>query len=273
MKTINSINTISLHYARLTDFPYGSRGEQRDFLVDTEFEKTLKAAFKETFENCSFGIPEIVTTAGIFVNKPGQHGNGRAFDLDAIFWQNHSLITLNFVHQKELYLGIESFFRKHFGLVLNHFYPNHKDHWHLDNSVPVDYNEYSNSETLYVQLVLKHIYKKEVLIDGIWGRQTRGFVKEVFDRLGINTPITTKKNYLKFLDLTGKIAFKLSEEYVTPPQLIDNLVDIIEDLPLQNRNLVQEALNSFIDHDETLKWLNTFNDKSKLDSIIDNVIV
>ena len=274
MKTINSINNIPLHYARLTNHPYGTRGKQLNFSVDESFLTVLEAAFKEVFDNCPLGIPEVITCGGIFVNKPGQHGHGSAFDLDAIFWHNQSLVTLNFVHQKQLYLGIESFLRKHFGIVLNFFYPNHKDHWHIDISVPVDFNETSKSETLYVQLVLKYIYAEEVLIDGIWGNQTRMAVNNVFSKLQIETPITTKNNYLKFLDITGKIAFKLFEKTTTPIQLIDNLTDVIESLPLQNRNMVQEALNSFLNHNETSQWLNGFGSTihDDLDSIIANVL-
>ncbi len=154
MKTTNNINGIALHYARLADHPYGTKGLQRNFTVDETFLPVLKTAFREVFDNCPLGVPDIITTAGIFVNKPGQHGHGRALDLDAIFWGGASLVTLNFIHQKELYLGIESYLRRHFGLVLNHFYPDHKDHWHIDISVPVDFNEDSQSETLYLQMVL-----------------------------------------------------------------------------------------------------------------------
>lgn len=274
MKTINNINNIPLHYARLTNHPYGTRGVQRDFSVDEDFLKTVEAAFKEVFDHCPFGMPEVITTAGIFVNKPGQHGMGKAIDLDAIFWQDESLITLNFTHQKELYLGIESFLRKHFGIVLNHFYPNHEDHWHIDSSVPVDYNETATSETLYVQLVLKFIYGKEILVDGRWGVQTRGVVNEVFARLSINTPITTKANYLQFLDVTGKIAFKLCEKKNSPLKLLDNLAEVIEELPVQNRNRVQQALNTFLDHDGTSSWLNDFDSDTPgdLDDIINTLI-
>lgn len=272
MKKINSINNIPLHYARLTNHPYGTRGEQRDFLIEPSFFKVLEDAFEEVFIHCPLGKPEVITTAGIFVNKPGQHGHGKAFDLDAIFWSNETLVTLNFVHQKELYLGIESFLRKHFGIVLNYFYPNHKDHWHLDTSVSVDYNENSKSETLYVQLVLKHIYGEDVLIDGLLGPQTSGAVKRIFNKLGINTPITTKVNYLKFLDFTGKIAFKLCENKNSPLHLLENLSEVIEEAPTQNRLVIREALNSFLDHDETGSWLNNFTeDHDDLDTIIHTI--
>lgn len=272
MKTINQIHGIPLHYARLTNHPYGTRGEQRNFAIEERFLDTLKEALQEVFEHCPLGIPEVITTAGIFVDKPGQHGHGKAFDLDAIFWRDETLVTTNFIHQKELYLGIESFLRKHFGIVLNYYYPNHKDHWHVDTSVPVDYNETSKSETLYLQLVLKYIYKEEILVDGVWGRQTSGVVKEVFERLGINTPITTKVNYVKFLDITGKIAFKLYKENTSPKHLLSNLTEVIEDLPQQNRIVVREALNSFLDHEETATWLGNFEETHNLGTIIEEVI-
>jgi len=271
MKTINQINDIPLHYARLTNHPYGTRGEQRNFLIEESFLGVLENAFQEVFNNCPLGIPEVITTAGIFVDKPGQHGHGKAFDIDAVFWSNETLVTANFIHQKELYLGIESFLRKHFGIVLNYYYPNHKDHWHVDISVPVDYNETSKSETLYLQLVLKYIYKEEILVDGIWGRQTSGVVKEVFEKLGINTPITTKANYVKFLDITGKIAFKLYEENTSPKHLLSNLTEVVENLPQQNRIVVREALNSFLDHEETATWLGDFEENHNLDAIIEEI--
>src|SRR5690554_761466 len=114
MKSINSINGIPLHYARLTSHPYGTIGEQRNFMIENKFLKVLENAFDEVFTLCPLGPPKAITTAGIFVAKSGQHGHGQAFDLDAIFWKDKTLVTLNFVHQKLLYLGIESILRKHF---------------------------------------------------------------------------------------------------------------------------------------------------------------
>ncbi|MFD2917907.1 hypothetical protein [Psychroserpens luteus] len=272
MKAINSINNIPLHYARLVNHPYGTLGEQRNFSIDSNFHEVLKDAFDEVFANCPLGKPEVVTTAGIFVNKPGQHGHGTAFDLDAVFWKDKTLITTNFIHQKELYLGIESFLRKHFGIVLNYYYRGHEDHWHLDTSVSVDYNESSKSETLYLQMVLKYIYGKPVIIDGLSGPQTRNYTNEVFNRLNINTPITTKANYLKFLDITGKVAFKLSEEKTTPLQLLENLETVINQLPAANKHVVKGAFNTFVDNDETATWLNSVTNHHDLDSVIDHVL-
>ncbi|WP_296382879.1 hypothetical protein [Winogradskyella sp.] len=273
MKTVDAINGIDMHYARTTDHPYGSKGVKTKFKVDDDFLKKLKVAFREVFNHCPLGKPECIATAGIFVNKPGQHGVGKAFDLDAIFWKDHTLITLDFVHQKALYLGVESFLRKHFGIVLNHFYDNHEDHWHIGTSTNVDYHEAAQSETFYLQMALKYIYDKPIIIDGVSGPQTRSFTKNVFNRLNIKTPITTKVNYLEFLDITGKIAFKLSEEKVSPLVLIENLESVIENLPTANKHKVSEALNTFLIHNDTSNWLSSVSTEHDLDAVIDSVII
>ena len=121
-------------------------------------------------------------------------------------------------------------------------------------------------------MVLKYIYGKPVIIDGVSGPQTRAFTKAVFDRLNIATPITTKANYLKFLDATGKIAFKLSEEKVTPLQLLENLESVVDNLATADKHLVSQALNSFLLHTETSTWLNGITDNHDLDSVIDSVL-
>ncbi len=41
MKEINNINEIPLHYARLTNHPYGTKGEQRDSDIDDVIERMI----------------------------------------------------------------------------------------------------------------------------------------------------------------------------------------------------------------------------------------
>jgi len=45
---------------------------------------------------------------------------------------------------------------------------------------------------------------------------------------------------------------------VIPLNLFDNLNEVIADLPVQNRQKVQEALNTFSDDDRTSEWLLSF---------------
>ena len=36
----------------------------------------------------ALGQAQVITSAGAYTNKPGQHGQGRALDIDGIFWSN-----------------------------------------------------------------------------------------------------------------------------------------------------------------------------------------
>jgi len=272
MKTIKQINNIPLHYARTPQHPYGSIGRQRNFQIDKNFNQQLKACFKEAFKFCPLGKPEVITCAGIYVNKTGQHGRGAAFDLDAIFWKDYHLITKNFTQDAILYLGMESFFRKHFGIVLNHFYDtSHKDHWHIDNSNSLSFHKKSKSKTLYVQLVLEHIYDNPVRVDGIWGPQTAKAVNETFNLLGITGSITVKKHWLSFLDLTGKVAFQLFKPQKTPLVLFNNLYAVVNDLTIPEMNAIKESLNEFRNHPDTDAWLSQYSLQQDIEAIIDKV--
>jgi len=270
--SINQINGIPLHYARTTQHPYGSIGKQQDFLVEEDFHRELEKCFGELFLHCPLGEPKVLTCAGIFVNKSGQHGHAKAFDLDAIFWEDYSLIAKNFTQDAILYLGLESFYRKYFGVVLNHFYnASHEDHWHLDNSFSLSFDKQSRSKTLYVQLVLKHIYDKHVLVDGIWGPQTAQSVDDTFRLLGIDGSITIQRHWFKFLDLTGKVAFRLFEQNKTPLALINNVYAAIQDLAIPERYTLLESLNSFRFHPATDAWLGQYSLEQDIEAVIDEV--
>ncbi len=272
MTTINQINGIPLHYARTPQHPYGTIGRQRNFSIEDTFHEALKACFTELFETCPLGIPNAITCAGIQVNKPGQHGQGRAFDLDAIFWEDYTLITRNFHQDKILYLGIESYLRKHFGIVLNYFYNNdHKDHWHVDNSHRLPFNTNSRSKVLYLQLTLNYIYDIPILIDGFWGPQTAGAVAEVFHLLDIEGEISTAEHWMEYLDMTGRVAFQLFEQEKTPLTLMNNLFAMLNTTNFSDKNRLLESLNSFRYHEKTENWLDSFSTEKNLPKVIEKV--
>ena len=79
------------------------------------FLKIVKSVvFIELWRVCPLGRAEVVTSAGAYVNKPGSHGQGRGFDLDAIFWADKNFITLHYPQDRRFYLGVEAILRKHF---------------------------------------------------------------------------------------------------------------------------------------------------------------
>ncbi len=275
MKRINSIAGIALHYARETQYPYGSKGRPASFLVLDDFFETLETCFEELNAYSPLGTAEIMTTAGIYVNKPGsEHRTGAAFDLDALFWKDYHLISRNFHQDYELYLGIESIIRKHFGVVLNYFYNDkHKDHWHIDSGTSVNFTTSSKSKVIYVQLVATYSYGLPVLVDGIWGNQTAGAVKEMFVLLDLTGKITSKRTWMSFLDKTAKVSFALFEQSKNPSRLLDDLYATLLDVNVHSndRAAVLQALNNFRNHQATDKWLSKFGDPQSLEAIIKGV--
>jgi len=273
LKKTNKINGSALHYARTSAHPYGTRGVKTNFWLEAKFLKQLEAAFRETFRNCPLGKPEVITTAGAFVNKPGSHGRGTAFDFDGAFWKNYTLVATSFPTDFELYLGIESYLRRHFGIVLNYKYNRaHEDHWHIDNSVTVNFSTRSRSKVLYLQMTLAHIYNLEVVMDGLWGPQTRAAHKLMAAKIRIPAG-TNKTAWLKYLEVTGKICFHLFEQNKTPIRLLENVYETIEVQGGFGRRAVVEALNSFRLHPATNAWLADLeDDKTRLAKAIKAVV-
>ncbi|MEM6771297.1 MAG: extensin family protein [Bacteroidota bacterium] len=273
LKKVNSVSGIPLHYARTTAHPYGTRGVRTTFRMTKDFYATLKACFDETFAACPLGKPEVMTSAGAFVDKPGSHGRGEAFDIDGLFWSDYSMMTLNFPTNVELYLGIESFLRRHFGIVLNYEYNRaHEDHWHIDTSVSTSYSKRSRSKTLYLQLTLKHIYGQNVVIDGIYGPQTRGAYNRIMEQLGQPEGMR-KAEWLNYLKLTGHVAFRLFEEKTSPRNLFANAYEIAGQQTGVAARRLMEALNTFRDHPETTAWLGEMKtDEEILAEVIREVV-
>jgi len=272
MKTINSISGIQLNYARESQNPYGSIGRPASFQIEEYFYTELADCINDVFEECPLGKPKIITCAGIYVDKPNSHHrHGKAFDLDACFWDDYNLITKNFFHDYELYLGIESLLRKHFGIVLSYFYNNaHKDHFHVDNSATTSFNTSQRSKVLYVQLVLNYIYKHHVEIDGSWGPQTNSAVSEVFGLLGLEGRITSKRTWMSFLTKTGRLAFAQFDKNKNPRRLLNDIYAVLLDtqIDVPERISILNALNNFKNHSETENWLADFTHNHNLDDLI-----
>lgn len=262
MRVITQINGIALHYARSNQFPYGSRGIPAEFSINERLYETLQSCFAEMFDACPLGPPEIITSAGIFVDKPNSyHRFGRAFDFDACFWGNYNFITRNFLSDPALYIAMESYLRRHFGIVLNYYFNRaHEDHWHIDNSAGLGFSTRQRSKILYLQMALSYIYKEFVVIDGIWGPQTAGATQLTLARLGLDQDLTFDTTWLEFLRLTGQEAFRQFTIERNPKYLLDSLYATILDVEINNddRQSIVNALNNFRQHQATANWLSNF---------------
>lgn len=144
-------------------FPYGKRvdldmlEEQYRFYCLKSFQTKLERCFAELWTVCPLGKAEQILSAGTWVAKPLYHGKGRAFDLDGICWSSRMFVALNYPTEKRFYLAIEAVLRKHFGIVLNYYYPGHKDHFHIDDGDAPGFSPEAQSECYFVQLALTHV--------------------------------------------------------------------------------------------------------------------
>ena len=212
----NSFTTLDggvpVHYDRLpSPFHYGSRGREHTFHCETDFESLLDAAFRDVWLYTGLGQAEVITSAGAYVNKPGQHGIGRALDIDGIFWPNKTFVTLHAGWQgqdRKFYFGIEAVLRRHFGVVLDYEYnSDHRDHFHVDHSQSLAFRTTSRSKVGSLQGMLNHIWGKNVDEDRIWGPQTAGAVDEVLEVAGLPGPITNQGQWLLLMKKTAEEAF------------------------------------------------------------------
>jgi hypothetical protein len=261
MKTFSDINGIPIHYARLPNYPYGSRGKSYTFKCHQNLIPKLEAVFSDIEEK--YGRPEIITSAGAYVNKSGEHGKGMAFDLDGIFWSDREFVTKHDGYGRRnitLYVVIDAIFRKQFGVVLNFDYnAAHRDHFHVDSSVDTGLTSGSRSKILFLQRSLREIWGKDIQIDGKYGVTTQIAHKEV---------IGMSSSWLDYLGATIKKGVT-GVTPVDPPQEPDTPLTrlrkvygaIYEELgDTSLRPAVEAPLNEFANHIETQAWLDRYRD-------------
>src|SRR5207247_6704118 len=116
---------------------YAARGKPEKCYSLAPFETELDDCFQALWHICPLGQAEVIASGGAWVEKPGFHGQGRAFDLDGIFWAGKGFVTLHDGFQggdQVFYYAVEAIVRRHFGTVLDYNYDiDHRDHLHLDD--------------------------------------------------------------------------------------------------------------------------------------------
>lgn len=143
----------------------------------------------------SAGYPDIefVTSAGAYVNKPGQHGAGTAFDFDEVKWLDRWSRPINQDHAsgeiqlRRRYLALDAVVRRHFRFSLDGWYDAaHRDHIHGDfGGLPTVCQTGSRSDTVFVQASMNNFMGSGMAVDGQWGPITDGAFQESIDILGV----------------------------------------------------------------------------------------
>jgi hypothetical protein len=202
-----TLNGITVLYDRMPG-DYGERGIPLNFYATREIEHRLDACFAELQEVCPLGRPDLILSAGAWVEKPGYHGNGEAFDLDAIHWDDKKFVCDEFPSDSRFYLGVDAVLRKHIPTVLNYYYNDlHHDHLHVDMGGEMGFTR-ARSEVLFLQAALTHVLGIPVgRIDGDWGPNTAGGTERALTELGIGGSINDEAVWMEFLTAVSRRAF------------------------------------------------------------------
>ncbi len=113
--------------------------------------------------------PAYILTGGLLVNKPGEHGAGRAADIDGLWWSDtDKFLATDAPSDWWRYLRIEASLRKAFGTVLNYDYnAGHRDHWHCDLGGSTAWRA-ADSQTLFARRALNEIWGESLPISRGW---------------------------------------------------------------------------------------------------------
>ena len=239
----NNLDGVPLHYWRWTDGTAGQRTAHRTFASTGPFHQRL-LVWRRDLDDLArrfgglTGMDRIVT-AGTFVDKPGQHGLGQAFDLDQVRWANGAITPYWREHASgdrrvvRRYLALDAVCRRHFRWVLNgHYNAAHADHLHLDfGGGPVGLDRTSRSETVFVQQVLNQHQGAGLAIDGQWGGRTQAAFDESCRRLGVaGSPLTSRDAWRYWLFRSASCGFADRAFAAPPVERVDPMAKLLADL-------------------------------------------
>jgi hypothetical protein len=213
----NNIDGVPTYYMRLD----GVR-RQYTFYCSEAFYQELVTWFREVlwissqYGGSAYSSIQFLTSAGAYVNKPGQHGQGTAFDLDEIRWSGTWSRPIAHDHAsgslavRRRYLAVDSVCRRRFRFVLDGWFnAAHHDHIHMDfGGLPPLLRTNSRSDTVFIQSLANNFVGTSQPVDGIWGPQTQGGLDTMMSRLGVSgNPHTDVTTYRIFLTLSARHGF------------------------------------------------------------------
>jgi hypothetical protein len=168
---------------------------------------------------------------GVYVNKPGMHGQGRAFDLARMRITNRNtgvkFTAFNgrydqwrgstgeaLTTERVRYWGTLASLHYHFRHVISYLDDSaHHNHVHIDNAISgsgnSSYSTSSTTQTYYVQAACRYLWGYDTGIDGEWGPQTQGHSSDVLRRVGSDGSITTQSRWLTFCKSSALQAWAL----------------------------------------------------------------
>jgi len=193
---------------------------------DTTFYSRLEAWIRFFYVNTPYNwvTPAQICGYGAYVNKPGYHGSGRAFDLSRIYlhvdglWERvfngrydewRSLTGSALTVTRKRYFACAASIHYHFRNVLTYLY--NTDHWnhiHIDNGVSGAGNSYfvtsSGAQVEFVRAALNYVWGYPVAINQSWDSTVDYYVRLALARSGGAGPLTTQSYWQRFCQTTTR---------------------------------------------------------------------
>ncbi len=167
---------------------------ERTYKCTQDLYERLSHCFDELFKIWPLETPAAILTMGTLGDGENAHGKGNAFDLSGFELSDGTVCRVfDYPDWKVLLDGINAHLFLYFPQVLNHFYPKHRDHFHVDTNF-ADRNHYrpgSTAQTFFVQAVLRHAFGQDLGsggrygdgVDGKLGGKTKKALDEIMYRL------------------------------------------------------------------------------------------
>lgn len=161
------------------------------------------------------GDPSRIYSYGAYVNKPGYHGRGRAFDIASVYFTTRrGTLVKRFdcrydqwrrsssrARIREHYWALAASLHHRFRHVLTYLYDaDHYNHIHVDNAVYGRYQDAmfspsSSSQVQHVQACCRYVWDLSTSITSKWNAQTRRHSTAVLRRMGIDGGTIVDSNY------------------------------------------------------------------------------
>jgi hypothetical protein len=254
-RRFNAIDGTPLCYWRWQDGTAGRRVERLTFASSRAFHDRLVRWVRDLRTIAAtygglHGMDRIVT-AGVFVDKPGEHGLGNAFDLDQVRWANGAITPYAREHAspdlrtRRRYLALDAVCRRHFHWVLDGGYnADHGDHLHMDlGGGTIRCDKESKSDPAFVQQVLNAHQGARLAVDGAWGPATERAFAESCRRLGVTGDPGVQTDAWRHWLLRSAACGFANVPFTAPPaQITDPLAGILDPLVPGARGALEELL-------------------------------
>ena len=212
---ISDIRGVPLYYERV------SNPGPRQFPVANSYRPVLDAIVTQAQERApaEFGPLQRISSAGMFVAKPGAHGQGRGCDWDRLAFANLEISPIDHDHRspslakRMRYWAFGAICRSNCAFVLHGLYnAEHADHYHTDNLTGIAFNRQSQATVKLLQAILNDIYghTPRLETDGDFGPKSREAFGQAMSQLQLTGSIDDVNVWTKFLRASARLGFERS---------------------------------------------------------------